>query len=476
MEFQGTDASGTPTNVAYNTTADHCWQMFVSNTATPNIYGNRITNWTNWTHPVAYFHTDGIMVFGSPATPYIYNNYIYGNLDPSRTGAPTSMVYCTYGESLGDTSSCKIFNNTFNGGNPISFHGGETGPQTLYNNTFISPESAVPIIWSTQSPFSQITFTNNIIDGNGAKYAYLYEDGYVSDITAADYNDWYNLRTLENGPFPSNQTLAQWQTASGFDTHSITGDPNLAASYPYTLRPGSPAIGTAVNLTSLCTGRLAPLCTDAAGNPRSSSGNWDPGAYVYKFDATTTTLSSSLNPSITGHRVTFTATITPSAATGTVRFYDGATLKATKTVSSGTATYGTAALPYGSNSITAVYSGDSIYSGSTSAPIDQDVLEATACAISSPSSSPNPSAYGQEVTFTGTVTSSLGAPPDGETVSFQEGSTVLGTGTLTGGSASFTTSTLKVGTTTVKAVYGGNSNFGGSTSKVVKQVVKKASN
>ena len=53
-------------------------------------------------------------------------------------------------------------------------------------------------------------------------------------------------------------------------------------------------------------------------------------------------------------------------------------------------------------------------------------------------SSPNPSTYGQAVTFIATVTSKLGAPPDGETVSFMKGKTVLGTGTLSGGSASFT--------------------------------------
>jgi hypothetical protein len=45
---------------------------------------------------------------------------------------------------------------------------------------------------------------------------------------------------------------------------------------------------------------------------------------------------------------------------------------------------------------------------------------------------------------------------------------------LSGGSASFTSSTLKVGTSSVKAVYGGDSNFAGSTSKAVKQVVEKA--
>jgi hypothetical protein len=43
--------------------------------------------------------------------------------------------------------------------------------------------------------------------------------------------------------------------------------------------------------------------------------------------------------------------------------------------------------------------------------------------------SPNPSAYGEAVTFTALVTSSFGAPPDGETVTFMKGTEVLGTGT-----------------------------------------------
>jgi uncharacterized repeat protein (TIGR03803 family) len=91
-------------------------------------------------------------------------------------------------------------------------------------------------------------------------------------------------------------------------------------------------------------------------------------------------------------------------------------------------------------------------------------------------SSPNPSVYGQVVTFTAAVVSNmgLGVPPDGEIVSFMRGTTVLGTGSLSGGSASFTTSKLKVGTFLIKAVYGGDSNFGGSTSKAVSQVVTQA--
>ena len=89
-------------------------------------------------------------------------------------------------------------------------------------------------------------------------------------------------------------------------------------------------------------------------------------------------------------------------------------------------------------------------------------------------SSPNPSTYGEAVAFTAVVTSTDGAPPDGESVSFMKGTTVLGTGTLSGGTASFTTSTLPVGMSKITAVYSGDLDFSSSTSKAVKQVVKKA--
>ena len=89
-------------------------------------------------------------------------------------------------------------------------------------------------------------------------------------------------------------------------------------------------------------------------------------------------------------------------------------------------------------------------------------------------SAPNPSTYGQAVTFTATVTSRVGPPPDGETVTFKKGATVLGTGVLTGGSASFSTSALPAGTSYIKAVYGGDSNFLASTSKAWAQDVNKA--
>ena len=91
-------------------------------------------------------------------------------------------------------------------------------------------------------------------------------------------------------------------------------------------------------------------------------------------------------------------------------------------------------------------------------------------------SSADPSGYGEAVTFTAVVSSTDGVVPDGEPVTFMNGATALGTGSLRSGSATFKISTLKVGETPITAAYGGDSNFSASTSNVVKQRVKKDAN
>jgi sugar lactone lactonase YvrE len=91
-------------------------------------------------------------------------------------------------------------------------------------------------------------------------------------------------------------------------------------------------------------------------------------------------------------------------------------------------------------------------------------------------SSSNPSTAGEAVTFTAAVSSSAGTIPDGEIVRFMKGTTILGVGTLAHGSASFTISTLKAGTTPIMASYGGDANFAASTSTVLRQRVIAAAN
>ena len=86
-----------------------------------------------------------------------------------------------------------------------------------------------------------------------------------------------------------------------------------------------------------------------------------------------------------------------------------------------------------------------------------NLVATTATLASSPVTSGN---YGTAVTFTATVT---GTTPTG-TVTFKEGSTVLGTGTLNGsGQATYTISTLALGLHQISASYPGDFTFGPST-------------
>jgi uncharacterized repeat protein (TIGR03803 family) len=118
--------------------------------------------------------------------------------------------------------------------------------------------------------------------------------------------------------------------------------------------------------------------------------------------------------------------------------------------------------------------GTSSYGGADRGGTAFDLLTPAAATTTTVTATPNPSTVGEAVTFTAMI-SGFQSPVDGEIVSFMKSKTVLGTGTLAGGSASFTTSTLNAGTTSVVAVYAGDLRLSGSLS-TVKQVVKKVKN
>jgi hypothetical protein len=181
--------------------------------------------------------------------------------------------------------------------------------------------------------------------------------------------------------------------------------------------------------------------------------------------ASSTTVTSSANPSSFGQMVTFTATVT-TGATGTVTFKSGTATLGTVALTGNSANLSTSALATGTRSITAVYSGDGAYNPSTSPVLKQVVTKALTA--ESLSSSPNPSSSGEAVTFTATVTSSGGVPTG--TVTFKKGATLLGPATLSGGVATFTTSSLPVGSSTITATYGGTTNYSTSSASVTRVV------
>jgi hypothetical protein len=219
------------------------------------------------------------------------------------------------------------------------------------------------------------------------------------------------------------------------------------------------------------------------GDPSDSGSKSNTVTQVVNKDSTTTTLATSISPSVYGQSVTFTATVSISSPgagtpTGTVTFYDGSTKLGTGTLSGSVATLATSALPVGSDSITAKYGGDTNDLCSTSVAVTQVVdKDSTSTTLASTT----PSVYGQSVTFTATVgVNSPGAGTPTGTVTFYDGNTELGTGTLnSSGMATFTTSTatpLSVGSHSITAVYGGDSNdLGSGTQSAVSQTVNKDS-
>jgi len=187
----------------------------------------------------------------------------------------------------------------------------------------------------------------------------------------------------------------------------------------------------------------------------------------------TSTVTSSVNPSSYHQSVTFTAKVTSAVGTptGMVTFKNGTVILATATLNaSGVATHTMSSLTVGAHSITAVYAGDTDHVASVSKVLAQTVVKATT--KTALASSKNPSTHGTAVTFTATITPAFGGVATG-TVTFKNGTTVLGTGTVNASNkATFTTSTLAVGTHSITASYPGNADFTASASAVLKQVVQ----
>lgn len=188
--------------------------------------------------------------------------------------------------------------------------------------------------------------------------------------------------------------------------------------------------------------------------------------------ATSTVIAVNPSPSTYGQAITLTATITGSSPTGTVTFTDGATTLGIGVVAGGAAALGVSNLAIGSHSLGARYSGDTDNAASDATTVVHGVNSVPT--TTSVTSNINPSTYNGSVTLKATV---VGSSPSG-TVTFKEGATPLGSSTLTGTgdtrTATFSLSTLGVGSRLITAAYAGNVSNASSNSGDYTQTVNKA--
>lgn len=183
-----------------------------------------------------------------------------------------------------------------------------------------------------------------------------------------------------------------------------------------------------------------------------------PGVFsVQQPNATTTSVTPSSASTPLGTSIDLTATIsadgqTPPTPTGTVEFFAAGTPLGTASLDAvGTAALSEITLPFGTNSITATYSGDTRNEASTSATIAVEVTAAiTTTTVAASATSIQ---TGAATDLTATV---IGADPTG-TVEFFAAGTSLGTATLDAtGQAHLSEVAMETGTHAITANYGGD--------------------
>jgi hypothetical protein len=306
-------------------------------------------------------------------------------------------------------------------------------------------------------------------------------------------------------PFMATLTMYYGQTFNG----SAQTDANDGSTLTGTIAFNDLYNGVSTTLCTLLAG-AAGSCPPSVGVTQGTSVGVNVFTAVYSGDSThapsssptvtitvlqdsnTATLTGAPNPSPFGQPVTFTTTFTGNFAppTGTVTFAElfpptasavqlgTATLVPSPTGNTSTATFTTSALPIGTDTISVSYAVTQDFAAAIATTTE--VILPLATTTTTLSSSVNPSAIGQSVTFTATVTAAASggtaAPTPTGTVTFLDGTTTLGTGTLSAsGVATFTTLTLAVGSHNITASYPGNTATNPSTSSVLVQVVTNSS-
>ncbi len=175
---------------------------------------------------------------------------------------------------------------------------------------------------------------------------------------------------------------------------------------------------------------------------------------------TTLKLVSSAEPAMIGQSITFTATLTssqPGVPTGSIQFLDGAVVLGTVPISDGQAAFTTSFSTGDTHTINALYSGDTVFKPAQATLTQTLGFPAAVSLAMTITSSANPAALGQSVTFTVSFQATGGSPTG--TVQFSDGTTPLGTAPVTNKKATFSTSKLTGGSHAIIANYPGDKIF-----------------
>jgi subtilisin-like proprotein convertase family protein len=270
-------------------------------------------------------------------------------------------------------------------------------------------------------------------------------------------------------------TFTATVTAAGSPVTAGTVDFSDGATVLSAAAPVNPVTGIATFSTTALAAGSHPMSAVYSGTTDFQTSTGTLTQQVNKI-ATATGVTSSLNPSITGQSVTFTATATSLGSpvtTGTITFSDGATTLAAGVAldAAGQASFTTSALSIATHAIDADYSGTATLATSTGTV--SQVVNPLGATVTAVTSSANPATVGTTVTFSATVTAG-GSPVTTGTVEFTEGAVTLASGVAVNGSgiATFSTGTLTAGPHTITATFSGTSVLATSTGSITQQIDK----
>lgn len=471
--------------------------------------------------------SQGLEAINPPTKLVLIQNLFYGNTFGGRASLSDGQILLE-GASSAPYPSLTEINNTIAGVGGGESIGYQWVSSTVANNLFIDTASVVNP--STQPQYAGLycgntAFTNSNNDdfnegipvpsscpsGGGL----LSVDPQFMNSAAFDFHTQRTSPVVAAGDInapliPSTDLNGKNRTVCGtidMGIYEIHPQPPIALTVSPNPAPGQSSVTLTAALTGNCntpTGLVtfadgstvlgtAPL--DGSAIATFSTSFLFVGTHIltatypgdFNFDASmsntitevitgppsTTLLSVSPNPALPLQPITLSATVS-SAYTipaGTITFMTGGKALATATVAAnGTASAIISTLGAGTYSITAVYSGSTEYASSTSNAVLEVVNGAPTTTLLT--SAPNPSSFGQTVTFTATVAAPQSTTTPTGTVTFMDGATSLGSAPLSASDvAQFTTAALSVGTHTLTALYSGSTNDAKSTSNTVIQVL-----
>jgi large repetitive protein len=252
----------------------------------------------------------------------------------------------------------------------------------------------------------------------------------------------------------------------------------VAPTGALTLRDGSAVIATqnvtnigafTFSVSTLAIGTHT-LTAAYAGDANNSAATSNVTTITVQQAATISSLTTSANPSVVGQSLTLTAGVASTGAniTGSISFQDGgATIGSATLNTGGTATFTTSSLAFGAHTLTAIYSGDTNHTVSTSPALSEQIVQVASVALSS---SLNPSISGTNVVFTAKAIGIGSLIPTGSVI-FSDGAAVLGTVQLdASGSGSFQNAALTVGSHSITVRYSGNGSYETASSTLIQTV------